>query len=437
MTEYSDKIITKAKSMYGDVMDCMGTLLSINKLFSFGNEKTFLKREGFNKLTKIGLLRRDGGHCSKCNRPRNLVKHSRADGLLWKCTKCKCNTLTIRHKSIFFESRKSLYVLLAVMRHCTFKSRSKNVVSLLECDSKTVADWYRYLRNAMTRLLLKIDIKLGGPGKRSQADETHFFKIPKNHRGRFNRTRNWLMVCVEEESTLFYCQLIRKKTRPALETIINECIKPGTHISTDEHKSYHWLGKTTNNRTYQPSRPALYTHSTVCHKREFKAADGTHTNVVEGQNSLIKGPYKAMKGLPRYLIPMYLDQLMFEGWTNSVLPYSKTSNSQSEKEKVNNVLVMFVSALSELYCLDASGWKADIENFVSDGAKIVVDENLYDYYKDQGYATNDNDLPIDDIYNEDLDYDETYYENEEGYLYDESHFDFEADNSDDSDYSEA
>ena len=36
-----------------------------------------------------------------------------------------------------------------------------------------------------------------------------------------------------------------------------------------------------------------------------------------------------------------------------------------------------------------------------------------------------------------IDYDETYYENEQGYLYDESHFDFEADNSDDSDYSEA
>ena len=65
MTEYSDKIITKAKSMYGDVMDCMGTLLSINKLFSFGNEKTFLKEEVFNKLSKIGLLRKDRGHFPK------------------------------------------------------------------------------------------------------------------------------------------------------------------------------------------------------------------------------------------------------------------------------------------------------------------------------------------------------------------------------------
>ena len=52
------------------------------------------------------------------------------------------------------------------------------------------------------------------------------------------------------------------------------------------------------------------------------------------------------------------------------------------------------------------------------------------------HATNKNDLPIDDVHDEDLDYDETYYENEEGYLCNESYFDFKADNSDGVDYSE-
>ena len=101
------------------------------------------------------------------------------------------------------------------------------------------------------------------------------------------------------------------------------------------------------------------------------------------------------------------------------------------------MLVVFDSALSELHCIDTSGWKVDVENVVSDGAKNVVDKILYDYYKDQGHATNNNDLPIDDVCDEDLDYDETHYENEEGYFHDESHFDFEADNSDYSYYSEA
>ena len=51
--------------------------------------------------------------------------------------------------------------------------------------------------------------------------------------------------------------------------------------------------------------------------------------------------------------------------------------------------------------------------------------------------TNIDEIPIDDVYDDDLGYDETYYENEESYLYDENHFYFEADNSNDSDYSEA
>ena len=41
-----------------------------------------------------------------------------------------------------------------------------------------------------------------------------------------------------------------------------ECVKPGTDIRTDEHKSYFWLGKTNNAITYQPNRPALQTNST-------------------------------------------------------------------------------------------------------------------------------------------------------------------------------
>ena len=72
--------------------------------------------------------------------------------------------------------------------------------------------------------------------------------MPKHHRGRWRKHRNWLFVVVDEDSTLFYCQLVRKRTRPALETIINQIVKPGTHIKSDEHKAYYWLGKTTKKK---------------------------------------------------------------------------------------------------------------------------------------------------------------------------------------------
>ena len=201
-------------------------------------------------------------------------------------------------------------------------------------------------------------------------------------------------------------------------------------MKKDENKSYFQLGKTINARTYQPSRPALHAHSTVCHKKTFKAADGTCTNKVEGQNSIIKGPYKDMRGLPKNLIPMYLDQIMFEGFANYVMPFSSSSNSQSEKDKSENVLVMFVVALSELYCHDNLTWCFDTD-FVSDGSKIPISEDLYDYYKDQGYALNDDDIPADDEHSEDTEINNNEYDPNQ---YNESDLDFEQDDSD-SDYS--
>ena len=47
---------------------------------------------------------------------------------------------------------------------------------------------------------------------------------------------------------------------------MHECVKPGNHAKIDEHESYFWLGKTTNARTCQRSRPTLHPHSIVCHK---------------------------------------------------------------------------------------------------------------------------------------------------------------------------
>ena len=158
-------------------------------------------------------------------------------------------------------------------------------------------------------------------------------------------------------------------------------------------------------RAHQPCRPALYKHTTVCHKKEFKAKDGTHTNKVEGNTFLIKGPCKAMKGLPKNLIPQYLDQMMFESWTNSVLPFSKTSHSQAEKDKMANVIAMLIAGLSFLHCQDEFEWEFET-NYVSDGGMIDINENLYDYYKDQGHAVDDSDVPADDASNLDANYNE-------------------------------
>ena len=80
-----------------------------------------------------------------------------------------------------------------------------------------------------------------------------------------------------------------------------------------------------------------------------------------------------------------------------------------------------VAGLSELYCGDDFQWEWQ-DNFVSDGCKIAVDESLYDYYNDQGYAENEDEEPDDGIENKEIEHDP-------------EDFDLEGDDdSDDSDF---
>ena len=203
---------------------------------------------------------------------------------------------------------------------------------------------------------------------------------------------------------------------------MNEHVRVGTTIKTDEHKAHCWLGKTTSKRTFQPCRPALYIHKKCNHSVGFKAHDGTHTHEIEGKNNMIKHPYKAMSGLPKHVLPQFLDQLMFEGWTNSVLPFSETSHSKAEKDKMFNNFLMLLVGLGELCCQNNQEWCYE-HDFLAIGGKLELKDDLCLFYKDQGHAKDENDVPHDDVFELDLDCNE----------YD---FDFECDNSDDSDYEE-
>ena len=101
-------------------------------------------------------------------------------------------------------------------------------------------------------------------------------------RGIFNKLRNWLFVAVSKELNLLYCQLVQKRIRSVLETIIFQVIYPGTIIESDNYKLYYWLGKITTSKTiYNPMRLVLYKYQTVNYSKEFKAKDSTYTNKVE------------------------------------------------------------------------------------------------------------------------------------------------------------
>ena len=112
------------------------------------------------------------------------------------------------------------------------------------------------------------------------------------------------------------------------------------------------------------------------------------------------------------------------------MPFSNSSYGQSEKDKLRNVLVMFVVTFSEIYYHDSLAWSFDTD-FISYGSKIPINEDLCDYYKNQGCALNDDDVPGYDKHAEDADNNDEECDPEQ---HNESDFDHEVDDSD-SDYS--
>ena len=88
--EFELRMVEKAKELQNLIKEILKCLQSINSLFKFTPGKsTKLTKHGHSIFSKLGLLKNDGGKCSKCGKYRRLISKSRGDGLVWKCTSCK------------------------------------------------------------------------------------------------------------------------------------------------------------------------------------------------------------------------------------------------------------------------------------------------------------------------------------------------------------
>jgi len=79
--------------------------------------------------------------------------------------------------------------------------------------------------------------QIGGPRYIVEVDETHLF-TQKYHRGRRLRHQVWCFGIVSRTSGRVYIQEIPDKTRPTLDAIMREHIRPGSFIMSDYHRSY-------------------------------------------------------------------------------------------------------------------------------------------------------------------------------------------------------
>lgn len=163
----------------------------------------------------------------------------------------------------------------------------------------TVAKYYRFFRDVCSWKLLqdRDHFRLSGPGHVVQVDESVVTKR-KYHKGKKVPER-WVLGIFDTTLQRGIVRYIDRRNAATLLPIIQEYVAAGTEVWTDE-----WRG-------YSALNSLGYRHKTVCHKRQFKAADGTCTNQVEGYWSLLKQYCRKTNVLRSKLLPEHIDEFMW------------------------------------------------------------------------------------------------------------------------------
>jgi hypothetical protein len=121
-------------------------------------------------------------------------------------------------------------------------------------------------------------MQIGGEDVEVEVDES-MFKHRKYWRGRRVGNGKWVVgginkyIQPDETRRPYFVAIVDKRDADTMKKLFKKYVKPGSKVSTDEWKAYKWIGE---------KGSGYNEHNTVCHKRTFKAKDGTCTNTIEG-----------------------------------------------------------------------------------------------------------------------------------------------------------
>ena len=117
--------------------------------------------------------------CSRCGIPMHEARRRDiSDGFRWRCRQCKTSK-SIRDGSFFSKSRLSLQKWLLLIYLWARDYPVKDVAQEAEIDRNNACDIMQWFREVCSATLIRNGIKLGGPGKVVQIDESLFRHKPK------------------------------------------------------------------------------------------------------------------------------------------------------------------------------------------------------------------------------------------------------------------
>ena len=169
----------------------------------------------------------------------------------------------------------------------------------MRASSNTVVDWLKIVRGVCETHIFDNNAMIGGPGRTVAIGESKFFHR-KYHRGRY-RDGQWVFDAIDVDDAS-QCVLVPVERRDAatLEGIIQNRIRVGTRIWSDEWKAYTNIER------------LGYTLYTVNHSENFVCPhSGVHTNNIEGMWAKAKRKFRHMSGTSEDNFGGYLEEFVW------------------------------------------------------------------------------------------------------------------------------
>ena len=262
---------------------------------------------------RAGGLLANNVDCQHCQQPMELVdRPDDQEKFSWRCSNGRCarkhSRMSVKTGSIFEKTKVPLDKWLHVVVLWTIETSVTNTCALTSMSMHTVIDLFQFLRDICGGKLLQNPVQLGGidatgAGIICEIDESCFRHKTKYHRGRAPQRNQWVFGIVDTSTTpaTGYLRMVNRRDAATLLPIIQNVIRPGSIIHSDQWRAYHGI-----------QQQLGLQHRTVNHSLNFvDPGTGVHTQHIELYWNKCKGRFNAMHGTTIGKLPSYLDEFMW------------------------------------------------------------------------------------------------------------------------------
>ncbi|KAI4293528.1 hypothetical protein PAPHI01_2802, partial [Pancytospora philotis] len=233
--------------------------------------------------------------CTKCRRPMRK-KNETAVLIDYQCNRCTTFKRLFKIQSAF-NTNLSIPQLLRFLVYFTLNINNDAIEDLLEVSKGTVNMLVVTTQSLIQHKLAAAPVRLGGPGRCVQMDESYFGKR-KYNTGRLRRYV-WVFGAIDVTSREFMMHSVPNRKCESIGPLIKEYVLRDSTVHTDKYATYLSFF----------SRTDEYEHGYVNHKLHFVDPEtGIHTQHIEN----LWGQFKKFKRRKCYSKLRYLDYYIAE-----------------------------------------------------------------------------------------------------------------------------